>query len=145
MAFSEINGKQRRASNAFELALSVVFQSGVQHYAEVPEGMAAQPAYVQEFVKKLPPQWQDVKLLDGFPGEYVVLARQAPGGRWYVAGLNSTDQPKELTLDLKKLGLSAGTLITDGDTNRSFATRPVAADGPLRLTLPARGGFVVQP
>jgi hypothetical protein len=144
MAFSEIRGKQRRTSNAFELALSVVFQSGVQHYAEVPEGMAAQPAYVQSFVKQLPPQWADVKLLDGFPGEYAVLARQAPGGGWYVAGINGTDAPKTLQIDLGKLGIKGGTLITDGDTNRSFATRPVSGTT-LTVTLPARGGFVVQP
>ncbi|UOQ68789.1 glycoside hydrolase family 97 protein [Hymenobacter volaticus] len=144
MAFSEINGKQRRTSNAFELALSVVFQSGIQHYAEVPEGMAAQPAYVQDFVKKLPPRWADVKLLDGFPGEYAVLARQALDGKWYVAGINATDAPKTMQLDLGKLGLKQGTLITDGDTNRSFSTRAVSGTT-LSVTLPARGGFVVQP
>jgi alpha-glucosidase len=144
MAFSEIRGKERRTSNAFELALSVLFQSGIQHYAEVPEGMAAQPAYVQDFVKKLPPRWADVKLVDGFPGEYAVLARQAPGGAWYIAGINATDAPKTIQVDLGKLGLKQGTLITDGTTNRSFSTRPVAGNT-ISVTLPARGGFVVQP
>ncbi len=144
MAFSEITGRQRRTSNAFELALSVVFQSGIQHYAETDEGMARQPAYVQEFLRQLPPRWADVRLLDGFPGQYAVLARQAPDGRWFVAGINATDQPKTIQLDLSKLGLKAGALITDGDTNRSFSTKPVAGAG-LSLTLPARGGFVVQP
>jgi alpha-glucosidase len=144
MAFSEIRGKERRTSNAFELALSVLFQSGIQHYAEVPEGMAAQPAYVQDFVKKLPPSWADVKLLDGYPGQYAVLARQAPGGKWYVAGINGTDAPKTLQIDLSKLGLANGTLITDGATNRSFSTRAVGG-ATLSVTLPARGGFVVQP
>lgn len=143
MAFSEIRGKQRRTSNAFELALSVLFQSGIQHYAEIPAGMAAQPTYVQDFVRNLPKRWDDVKFLDGYPGQFAVLARQA-AGRWYVAGINATDAPKEVVLDLAKLGLSTGTLITDGDTNRNFATRPLGS-GPLRLTLPARGGFVVQP
>ncbi|UPL51029.1 glycoside hydrolase family 97 protein [Hymenobacter sublimis] len=144
MAFSEIRGKERRTSNAFELALSVLFQSGIQHYAEVPEGMAAQPAYVREFVQKLPPSWADVKFLDGYPGQYAVLARQAPGGAWYVAGINGTDAPKTIQLDLSQLGLQKGTLITDGDTNRSFSTQAVAGST-LSVTLPARGGFVVQP
>lgn len=144
MAFSEIRGKQRRTSNAFELALSVLFQSGIQHYAEVPEGMEAQPAYVQDFVKKLPSQWADVKFLAGYPGEYAVLARQAPNGTWYVAGINGTDTPKTIQLDLGKLGLQNATLITDGDTNRSFSTRATAGST-LSVTLPARGGFVVQP
>jgi len=144
MAFSEIRGKQRRTSNAFELALAVLFQSGIQHYAEVPEGMAAQPAYVQDFVRGLPPRWADVKLLDGYPGEYAVLARQTLAGTWYVAGINATDQPKTLQLDLSRLGLTNGTLITDGDTNRSFSTQPVSGST-VRVTLPARGGFVVKP
>ena len=82
MAFSEINGKQRRTSNAFELALSVLFQSGIQHYAETPAGMAAQPAYVQDFVKKLPPRWADVKFLAGFPGR--VRRAGPPGAGWKV-------------------------------------------------------------
>jgi alpha-glucosidase len=144
MAFSEIRGKERRTSNAFELALSVLVQSGIQHYAEVPEGMAAQPAYVQDFVKKLPPSWADVKFVDGYPGQYAVLARQAPGGKWYVAGINGTDAPKTLQIDLSKLGLTSGTLITDGASNRSFSTRAVGS-ATLSVTLPARGGFVVQP
>ena len=144
MAFSEIRGKQRRTSNAFELALAVVFQSGIQHYAEVPEGMAAQPAYVQDFVKKLPPRWADVKFVAGYPGQYAVLARQDLGGKWYVAGINGSDAPQAIEVDLSKLGITGGTLITDGDTNRSFSTKALAGNT-LRLTLPARGGFVVQP
>ncbi|OGX83165.1 glycoside hydrolase family 97 protein [Hymenobacter coccineus] len=144
MAFSEIRGKQRRTSNAFELALSVVFQSGIQHYAEVPEGMAAQPAYVQDFVKKLPPRWADVKYVAGYPGQYAVLARQAPGGAWYVAGINGSDAPQTIQVDLGKLDITSGTLITDGDTNRSFSTKAITGTT-VSVTLPARGGFVVQP
>jgi len=144
MAFSEIPGKQRRTSNAFELALAVLFQSGIQHYAETPAGMAAQPAYVQEFVKKLPARWADVKFLAGYPGEYAVLARQALDGAWYVAGINATDAPKTIQLDLGKLGIKGGTLITDGNTNRNFSTKALAGTT-MSVTLPARGGFVVQP
>ncbi|MGI4739819.1 MAG: glycoside hydrolase family 97 catalytic domain-containing protein [Janthinobacterium lividum] len=143
MAFSEIKGKQRRTSNAFELALSVLFQSGIQHYAEIPEGMAAQPSYVQDFIRNLPKRWDDVKFLDGYPGQYAVLARQA-GSKWYAAGINATDAPKTIALDLRKLGAKGGTLITDGATNRSFATRPVTGTT-VSVTLPARGGFVLQP
>ncbi|MET4106286.1 glycoside hydrolase family 97 catalytic domain-containing protein [Hymenobacter sp. UYP22] len=144
MCFSEIPGKQRRTSNAFELALSVLFQSGIQHYAETDEGMARQPAFVQDFVKNLPPRWADVRFLEGFPGQYAVLARQSPNGSWYVAGINATDQPKTIRVDLRKLGGKGGTLILDGATNRSFDTRAVT-EQVVSLTLPAWGGFVVQP
>jgi alpha-glucosidase len=144
MAFSEIKGKQRRTSNAFELALSVLFQSGIQHYAEIPEGMAQQPAYVQDFVRNLPKRWDDVKFLAGYPGQYAVLARQT-GSRWYVAGINATDAPKTVQLDLHQLGPSqGGILITDGANNRSFSTQPLTGSI-VSVTMPARGGFVVQP
>ena len=43
---------------------------------------------------------------------YAVLARQAPNGKWYVAGINATDAPKAIQVDLGKLGLASSTLIT---------------------------------
>lgn len=56
---------------------------------------------------------------------------------------NATDAPKTVQLYLSKPGLSQGTLITDGATNRSFSTRPVWGTT-LSVRLPARGGFVVE-
>ena len=38
---------ERRTTSAFELATSVLFTSGIQHYAEIPEGMAKAPDYVR--------------------------------------------------------------------------------------------------
>ncbi|MCB2380506.1 glycoside hydrolase family 97 catalytic domain-containing protein [Hymenobacter sp. BT635] len=144
VAFSEITGKQRRTSNAFELALAVVFQSGIQHYAEVPEGMEKQPAYVVEFLRSLPGQWADVKFIAGYPGQHAVLARQTADGKWLVAGINGTGAPKTVQLDLAQLGATAGgTLITDGATPRSFATREVSGAS-VSVTLAPQGGFVLQ-
>jgi len=142
MAFSEINGKQRRTSNGFELALSVLFQSGIQHYAETPDGMSKQPLYVVHFVRTLPKQWDEVKFLEGYPGQYTVLARRA-GTRWYVAGINATTAPKTIELDLAQLGATqGGTLITDSDTNRNFSTRTVSGSK-VSVTLAPQGGFVL--
>ncbi|GGG33619.1 glycoside hydrolase family 97 C-terminal domain-containing protein [Hymenobacter glacieicola] len=87
---------RRPRRHDFELDLSVLFQSGIQYYVETPAGMAAQPTYVQESLRQLSPRWADVRLFDGFPGQYAVLARQAPDKRWYVASINGTDQPKTL-------------------------------------------------
>lgn len=137
---------QRRTTSAFELALSVLFTSGIQHYAEIPEGMAKAPAYVREFLKDVPGVWDDVKFLDGYPGEFVVLARRG-GGRWYVAGINGETAAKQLKLDLGKLfGRRAGTLIADGEGgNLSFRQEKVrwAPGKQLEITLPPQGGFVL--
>ena len=146
MALDRIPGIERRTTSAFELALAVLFISGIQHYAETPEGMAKAPDYVRDFLRHLPAGWDDIRFLDGFPGRYVVLARQG-GGRWNVAGINAGDAPKALALDLAGLAPhGTGALITDGaDGNLSFAqsTVTLAAGRKLELTLPPHGGFVL--
>jgi len=146
MVLDHINRIQRRTTSAFELALSVLFTSGIQHYAEIPEGMAKAPDYVRDFLKGVPAVWDDTKFLDGYPGKWVVLARRGEG-RWYVAGINGEATGKTLTLDLGQLSVrGSGTLITDGEGgNLSFRQEEVhlAADGKLKVSLQPRGGFVL--
>jgi hypothetical protein len=146
MVLDHISNIQRRTTSAFELALSVLFTSGIQHYAEIPEGMAKAPGYVRDFLQHVPAIWDDMKFLDGYPGKFVVLARQG-GGHWYVAGINSEATAKTLTLNLSELSIrGAGTLITDGDGgNLSFRQETVRPDSDQRLkvTLPPQGGFVL--
>lgn len=135
---------RRRTTSAFELALSVLFTSGLQHYAEVPDGMKKAPAYVREFLRGVPSVWDETKFLDGYPGRFVALARRG-GGRWYVAGVNGEATPKTLALDLRGLG-ARGTLIADGGGDNLSFRQDVIALGPdrrLELTLPPRGGFVL--
>ncbi len=147
MALDRINDRvQRRTTSAFELALSVLFTSGIQHYAEIPEGMAKAPDYVRDFIKGVPGVWDDTKFLDGFPGKFVVLARQGDG-RWYVAGINGETTARTLTLNLKELRVpDSGTLIADGDGgNLSFRRETVylPRNQKFEITLPPHGGFVM--
>jgi len=145
MVLDQVPRIERRTTSGFELALSVLFTSGVQHYAETPEGMAKAPDYVREFLQHVPAIWDDVKFLDGFPGRFVVLARKAEG-RWFLAGINAEDTPKRLALDLTPVAASGrGTLITDGDGgNLSFRQTAVqwSAGDKLNLMLPPHGGLV---
>lgn len=147
MALDRINDRvQRRTTSCFELALSVVFMSGIQHYAEIPQGMAKVPEYVRDFLRDVPSVWDDTRFLDGFPGQFVVLARKGDG-RWYVAGINGEKTDKKLTLNLKELhASSSGTLIADGGGgNLSFRQETVhlPRDGYFEITLPPCGGFVM--
>ncbi len=136
---------ERRTTSAFELALAVLFTSGIQHYAEIPEGMAKMPGYVQDFMKHVPSIWDDTKFLDGYPGKFAVLARRGEG-RWYVAGINAESAEKTLTLDLSALPAgTTGTLIADGGEGSLFAQKSVTlgADQKLTVTLKPHGGFVL--
>ena len=147
MVLDRINRIERRTTSAFELALSVLFTSGIQHYAEIPEGMHKAPPYVRDFLKGVPSVWEDTKFLDGYPGKFAVFARRGEG-RWYVAGINGESTARKLTLDLGELqGGRSGTLIADGDGgNLSFRveTMDLSAGRKLELTVPSRGGFVLE-
>lgn len=146
VVLDRINRIERRTTSAFELATSVLFTSGIQHYAEIPEGMAKAPDYVRDFMKRVPSVWDDVRFFDGEPGRFVVLARRGEG-RWYVAGINGEAAERKLSIPVGELGASGtATLIADGDGgNLSFRRETVnlAAVKQLDLTLPARGGFIL--
>lgn len=143
ICFDEIPGIQRKTSNGFEIALSVLFQSGIQHFVETPKSMAKQPDYVKEYMKQVPRSWDDIKYIDGIPGKYAVLARKS-GDKWYVAGINAETAVKSLELDLSGLNISKeGSLITDGENNRSFSQKTATLEsGKLKIDIQPNGGFV---
>lgn len=145
VCFGEINGKQRKTSNAFEIALTVISQSGVQHYVEIPESMAKQPDFVKNYMQTIPRRWDDIKLIDGFPGKFVVIARKS-GDKWYIAGINSQLETQKLTIDLSSLNIESKSaiLITDGETDRDFIQKSTTIrNNKLEVELKSNGGFVV--
>ena len=142
VVFGDIPNIKRATRNGFELAESVLFLSGIQHFAETPEGMATVPAYVKGFMRELPRHWDEVRFLDGEPGKYVVLARRA-GKQWFVAGLNAEDTPREVKLDLGWLKQREGQLITDGAGEREFSEATLKAPA-ATVTITPRGGFVAR-
>ena len=89
-------------THAHELALTVLFESGLQHLADRPESFLAQPKEVQDFLSQLPAAWDETRFIGGYPGEYAVIARRK-GQTWYVAGINGTDEVKSISLDLKNI------------------------------------------
>ena len=142
MVFGDIPKIRRVTRNGFELAESVLFLSGIQHFAETPEGMAGAPSYVKTFLRDLPRSWDEVKFVAGYPGRQAVIARKS-GDAWYVAGINADSQDATLDLDLSFLAGREGTLITDGGAEREFAQAAIRG-GRQQLTIKARGGFVAR-
>jgi alpha-glucosidase len=137
---------RRTTTSAFELATSVLFLSGIQHYAESPDGMAHVPEYVKNFLRKLPDSWDDVKYIDVYPGKLYVVARRA-GNKWYVAGINGENTEKQLTLDLSFLKGKVGEVISsasDSKTEPSFETKKLSVPANGNITISVRGndGFV---
>ena len=143
MVFGDIPTIKRSSSNGFELATSVLYISGFQHFAEIPEGMATVPAYVKAFLQQLPRSWDDSRLVEGYPGQYAVIARRS-GDTWYIAGINATESDKVLMLDLSFAHAKHGVIIADGDAERSFSQRGIAAGKKVAVTIKPHGGFVIK-
>ena len=142
---SEVPHLQRKTSGAFELALSVIFQSAIQHWAESPEGMATVPDYIRDYMSAVPTHWEDTRFIDGFPGKYVVMARKS-GNTWYIAGINGEGDEKEISFKSPVISKAVnGTLYTDGETNRSFSKSVLhLKKGELiKLKIKPTGGFVL--
>jgi alpha-glucosidase len=146
MCLYKIPRIKKTTTSAFELATSVAFLSGIQHFAETPEGMVYVPKYVKDFLKHLPDSWDDTKLIEAFPGKLYIIARKT-GNKWYIAGLNGEDIEKPLTLDLSFLKNKTGRFITTetGVKNEpSFATKQITvpATGKIQITVKGNDGFV---
>jgi hypothetical protein len=146
VCLDKIGHTQRRTTSSFELALSVLFISGIQHYVEIPEGMAKMPPYVKDFMRHVPSVWDDTRFIDGYPGKFVVLARKGQGDKhWYVAGINGEPVAKKLTLDLSSVPSGkTGFIITDGE-GQLFEQQPVSLASGRKLDVPLqpKGGFVM--
>jgi hypothetical protein len=140
MVFGDMGRIKRITRNGFELAQSVLFLSGIQHFAEIPQGMAGVPEYVRAFLRELPRSWDDSRFLAGYPGSHVVVARKA-GDSWYVAGINAGQAGRTIELDLSFIGNRKGALITDAAGPREFSQGSLET-GKVRVALKPRGGFV---
>ena len=132
-------------SYGHELALSVVFESALQHMADRPDGYYEIPLAAKSFLKKVPAAWDDTQLLDGYPGRDAVIARRK-GDKWYIGGLNAENEEKNQTVnfdflrDGEKYKL---TLIADGEHDKEFSTKYRVVDNTssVDVKMLRRGGF----
>jgi alpha-glucosidase len=133
---------QRRTTSAFELATSVVFLSGIQHFAESPVGMSHVPEDVKNYLRHLPSRWDDVRFIDGFPGKYAIVARRA-GSKWYIGGMNGESAEKSVTMDLSFLNGKKCTVFSDGKEPLTFETQSITPTATTMITMQSQGGFVI--
>ncbi len=134
-------------THAHELALPVVFESGLQHWADRPASYLAQPSEVKALMGSLPTAWDDTRLAGGYPGEYAVMARRS-GDRWYVGAINGTDTARTIPVSWHFLPDTIHTVTLfedsgDSDSPWEITTRRVrTSDLPAEIPTLPRGGFV---
>lgn len=135
-------------SYGHELALGVLFESGLQHMADRPEGYYELPDAAKAFLKEVPNAWDDTKLVEGYPGKDIIMARRK-GEAWYLGGINA--EIREKTKKLKFEFLPEGrkyklTLIADGEHDKSFDIQYLVVDksSSVDIRILRRGGFVAS-
>lgn len=133
-------------SDAHELALTIVFESALQHLADRPSGFLSQPTEVQHLISTLPAAWDDTKFLAGYPSESVAIARRS-GDTWYVGVLNGKDEPQTLFIDWSPLGKGTWSVTSFADQGepRAWDIRTetlTTKQLPANIVMQPRGGFV---
>lgn len=139
-------------THGHELALTVLFESGVQHMPDRPSAYLEMPAEVKEILMNLPTAWDESLLLAGYPGESAVMARQR-NGKWYIAGINGTNEAKALSFNLSRLkalddssnadATANALLIADGETQLSFDIKNIEVSDSVTVQCAPRGGFLL--
>ena len=132
-------------TNAHELALSVIFECGVQHFADRKESYEAQPHFIKSYLSNIPVTWDEIYFIDGYPGKEIILARRK-SDIFYVAGING--EMKGKTFNFKLPFLENRTydfsLITDYDKPRKWNTESKQINGldEFKISVLPAGGFV---
>ncbi|GAA0249853.1 glycoside hydrolase family 97 catalytic domain-containing protein [Haladaptatus pallidirubidus] len=125
-----------------ELALSIVFESGLQHYADSIDEYTARPL-AQEVLDAVPATWDETRFLRGKPGAEVTLARRS-GDEWFIgcitAGPNRT---VDVHLDFVDGEREVTVTRDEGDGETLMCEREVASET-LSIPVPENGGFVAR-
>jgi alpha-glucosidase len=84
---------------ARQLALYVLLYSPIQMAADLPENYAKHPRAFQ-FIRDVPADWAETRLLAGAVGEYAVIARRDRNSADWYLGAGTDQEGREVSLPL---------------------------------------------
>ena len=146
VAFSDQTYKHL-TTYAHELALTVVFESGIEHFADKVSAYMQLPDFTKKFLREVPNTWDETRFLEGYPGKDIVLARENKN-TWYIGGINGTNDSVHVTIRLPFIndGNYLMEIITDGPREDSFMyfKKPFDKETSIPLAIKPRGGFVAR-
>ena len=139
---------------ARQLALYVVVYSPVQMAADLQENYEASPTAFG-FIRQVPVDWDETRVLSGAIGEQVVVARKdRKSADWYVGAVtNGDERDTAVTLDFLPAGRRFTAYIyRDGPTAEAGAKgkdmiheiRTVSRDDVLQFRMAPGGGFAIR-
>lgn len=140
---------QVRGSRAHHLAMYVVFESPLQMVSDWPERYRKEESSFQ-FIKQVPTSWDETRVLNGLPGEYITIVRRK-GADWYLGAMNGLTVEKKYELPLSFLGEGRYIAEIYQDTPDSgiypkkidIKSQRVNAGSKLEIRLASAGGIAV--
>lgn len=94
-------------TRAYQLALFVVFESGLQMLADNPTNYYREKECT-DFITSVPTTWDETKALEAKAGEYAIVAKRK-GTKWFIGGITNNAEKQrnfKLNLDFLKAGKS---------------------------------------
>ena len=152
---------QRYTSDIFEMATAITNQSSVNCICLYPNNLQDVPQWELDWLKNVPTDWEDTRFVAGYPTKYAVIARKAgnqngsgaalSAGKWFVGGLNATDKPLALTLDLPMFAGKTVTYLTDQPKKKGEKfftsvkkTLKVGKNGKAKVVIQPNGGIIIE-
>ena len=134
----------RHTTDIFELASGITMQTSVQCVAMQPNNLNELPQFEMDYLRQLPTTWEATRFIDGYPGKYVVLARKATNGNWYIAGLNAQKEPITLSINLSDFGSNLSKVLIDNKKGQPVQTAlKTDKTGKVKVTIQPNGGLVI--
>jgi hypothetical protein len=146
--------RQVHTTLAKQLALYVTLYSPLQMAADLPENYESHMDAFQ-FIKDVATDWDDTKVLEAEPGDYLTTARKAKGtDNWFIGSITD-ENSRSTTLPLTFLdkGKKYEATIYADDTSADWKANPeayqirkmtVTTNTNLKLKLAAGGGVAIS-
>ncbi|MGE8141412.1 glycoside hydrolase family 97 protein [Novosphingobium sp. NPDC080210] len=140
---------------AKQLALYVVIYSPVQMVADTPENYAKYPGPMK-FIRDVPTDWSETRVLNGEIGDYATIARKQRGGEDWYLGAVGDEEARSVSFKLDFLSPGAkyvAEIYRDGDdadyrTDKRHSIvieqRRVSSADEMSLRLAPGGGAAVR-
>lgn len=131
------------------LAMYVIYESPLQMMCDSPSHYLEEPESV-EAIKAIPTVWKQSIPLESKVGEYVMMAREAAEGTWYIGGMtNSNARNIIIPLDFLPEGEYLAVEYADGQNSDSDANEftvkehIVTRESSLNLDMHSEGGCLI--
>lgn len=132
-------------TRAYQMALYVCFESGVQMLADSPSRYFREDECTR-FIASVPTTWEDTRVLAAKAGDYYVVAKRK-GGKWFIGAITGNNA-QDIDISLDFLGKNGHlTYFQDGRNAHRIAVdykrleQDVTPQTKLRLHLVRNGGW----